>query len=442
MNSIYIDRKGKLDRIALIEGGELVEFYNDDSQKSILGNIYRGRVVNVLKGMSAAFVDIGVQKNGYLYIKDALNKNQMYSDESFTIDEVLKNNQQILVQVTKDPLGEKGVKLTRHLTIPSRNLVLTPFSNKVHVSKKIGNPKELIDLGEQIIRDGIGILFRTASKDATEDILKAEYEDLVMTYYNILKEENYLPTPKLLYKEPGSLYGIIRDYYREGSYKIVSNDKDILEEIKESSYFEHYNFNNALIYDPEFSVDYHMDIQMGIKEGLSRRVDLKSGGYIVIDETEALSVIDVNTGSFTGITNLQDTVLRTNIEASYEITKQIRLRDIGGIIIVDFIDMKETENIQKLLSIMANEFKKDKNKPYIVDITKLSLVEIVRKKTRPTLDKQNTILCPTCGGKGRIRNNEIRWNTEQRNRKNCRKNGQKNTQQRILTIVSISDKIV
>lgn len=406
MNHIYIDKKGKQDRIALIEDGELVEFYRDDSQKTILGNIYRGRVVNVLKGMSAAFVDIGADKNGYLYIKDALNKDQMYNGESFTIDRVLKNNQQILVQVIKEPLGQKGVKLTRHLTIPSRNMVLTPFSNKIHVSKKIDKQKEFKDFGNGIIKDEIGVIFRTASADVSEDMLKMEYDNLLETYYNILKEENYLPTPKLLYKEADYFYTIIRDHYIEGSYKIVSNDKESLKEIKGSRYFEHYNFNDALIYDSEFSVDYHMDIQMGIKKGLSRRVDLKSGGYIVIDETEALSVIDVNTGSFTGISSLQDTVLRTNIEASYEIAKQIRLRDIGGIIIVDFIDMKESENIQKLLSIMSKEFKRDKNKPYTVDITKLGLVEIVRKKTRPTLDKQNSIICPTCGGKGRVRKNE------------------------------------
>lgn len=407
MNRIYIDKKGKLDRIALIEDGELVEFYKEDSQKSILGNIYRGRVVNVLKGMSAAFVDIGAKKNGYLYIKDALNKEQMYNNDCFTIDEVLKNNQQILVQVIKEPLGQKGAKLTRHITIPSRNMVLTPFSNKIHVSRKINNPKELEKLGDMIIKDGIGILFRTASKEASEDILKTEYENLINIYYSILKEENYLPTPKLLYKEPDSLYGIIRDYYREKSYEIVSNDKSVLKEIKEAKFFEHYNFKDALIYDPEFSVDYNMNIQMGIKKGLSRRVDLKSGGHIVIDETEALTVIDVNTGSFTGISSLEDTVLRTNIDASYEIAKQIRLRDIGGIIIADFIDMKESENIKKILNVMANEFKKDKNKPYIVDITKLSLVEIVRRKTRPTLDKKSSIICPTCGGKGRIRKNEI-----------------------------------
>jgi ribonuclease G len=403
MNFIYIDKKGKLDRIALLEAGELVEFYKDDIKKSILGNIYRGRVVNVLKGMSAAFVDIGADKNCYLYIKDALNKDQMYNDESYTIDEILKNNQQILVQVIKEPLGQKGAKLTRHLTIPSRYMVLTQFSSKIHLSKKIKDPKKLKNLGEQIIQNELGIVFRTASENADEDILIKEYEDLTTTYYNLLKEENYLPTPKLLYKEPDQLYSLIRDYYKEGIYKIVSNDKRILAEIKDAKYFEHYDFKDALVYEPEFSVDYNMNIQKAIKMGLSRRVDLKSGGYIVIDETEAMSVVDVNTGSFTGVSNLEDTVLKINIEASYEIAKQIRLRDIGGIIIVDFIDMKETEDIQKLLNIMANEFKKDKNKPYIVDITKLSLVEIVRKRTRETLDKQNSVICPSCGGKGRIR---------------------------------------
>lgn len=406
MNVIYIDKKGTLDRVALVENGDLVEFYKDGIQKTILGNIYRGRVVNVIKGMSAAFIDIGQDKNGYLYIKDALNRDQMYSGESFRIDEVLKNNQQVLVQVIKEPLGQKGVKLTRHLTIPSRNMVLTPFSNKIHISKKIKNPTYLKKIGENMIRDEIGMIFRTASEDVSEDLLKAEYEDLVKTYYKILKEENYLPTPKLLYKEADSLYAIIRDNYKEKNYKIVSNDKAFLKEIKGSVYFEHYNLDNDLIYDPDFSVDYHREIQNGIKKGFSRRVDLKNGGYIVIDETEALTVIDVNTGGFTGTSNLQDTVVSTNMEASYEIAKQIRLRDIGGIIIVDFINMKETENIQKLLNIMTDEFKKDKNKPYIVDITKLSLVEIVRKKNRPTLDKKTSVICPTCGGKGRIRVNQ------------------------------------
>lgn len=403
MNRIYIDKKGNLARVALVEEGELVEFYKENVEESILGNIYRGKVVNVLKGMSAAFVDIGASKNAYLYIKDALNKDQLYSKDSFTIDEVLKNNQQILVQVIKDPLGQKGAKLTRHLTIPSRNMVLTPFSNKINVSKKIINPGNLKTRGARIQIDNIGVIFRTVSEEIPEDILSTEYKDLVSIYYSILKEENYLPTPKLLYKEPDYLYGVIRDHYREENYEIVSNDKSILEEIKTSKHFKHYNMTNALRYDPEFSIDYHIKIQNGIKKGFSRRVDLKSGGYIIIDETEAMSVIDVNTGSFTGVSNLKDTVLTTNIEASYEIAKQIRLRDLGGIIIVDFIDVRETENIQKFLNILNNEFKKDKNKPYIVDITKLSLVEIVRKKTRPTLDKMNSVVCSNCGGKGRIR---------------------------------------
>ncbi|HZH93943.1 MAG TPA: Rne/Rng family ribonuclease [Tissierellaceae bacterium] len=410
MNTIYIDSRDGVNRICIVEDGRLVEYYKEDTGRHrLLGNVYRGRVVNILRGMEAAFVDIGEDRNAYLNVKDALGREMMYSKEKLTIDQVLKQGEDIIVQVVKEPLGNKGPKVTTHLSIPGRYMVLTPYSNRVNISKKIRDQDEierLRHLGKEIERERMGMIFRTVSQGVESDLLREEYNDLVRKFEAIEGERNYLPTPKLIYSEPVLVLQILRDYFDESKTDVVTNSRDILEYLKTTTKLRDYNLGDRLTYDPNYNMDYHMNIQMDMKEALSRMVQLKSGGYIVIDETEALTAIDVNTGKYVGNLTLSDTIVRTNIEAAVEIARQVRLRDIGGIIIIDFIDMKVQDNIDIVLGKLDKEFRKDKNKPYVVGMTKLNLVEVVRKRNRPTLDKETTIVCPTCNGRGRIRKNE------------------------------------
>lgn len=410
MNKIYIDSKDGINKISIVEDDRLVEYYKEDNNKSkLLGNVYRGRVVNVLQGMEAAFVDIGVGRNAYLFIKDALTRDQLYSKEKYSIDDVVKKGDDIIVQVIKEPLENKGPKITTHLSIPGRNMVLTPYSNKVNVSKKIKDRDEITrlrTLGYKVMVDNMGMIFRTVSNNRADHILELEYNKLVDVFREIEAERNFLPTPKLIYRELDLIDQIIRDYFNIDTTGIIVNDKDIYQYILRQNNLLEVDFQNNVKYDSSYDMDYHMNIQMDMKEALSRKVSLPSGGYIVIDETEALTAIDVNTGRYVGNLTLEDTILRTNIEASIEIARQLRLRDIGGIIIIDFIDMKKKEFADIVLGKLESAFRRDKNKPYVVDITKLSLVEVIRKKNRPTLDNKTTLICPTCNGRGRIRKNE------------------------------------
>ncbi|WP_406242284.1 Rne/Rng family ribonuclease [Tissierella carlieri] len=405
MRYIFIDSLGGVNRVGIVEDNRLIEFHLEEQDSKIVGNIYRGRVTNVLQGMEAAFVDIGESKNAYLYVKDALSRELLYDGRIYKISEVIKSGQEVIVQVIKEPSGNKGAKVTTHIEIPGRYLVFTPFSNKINISKKITCSKEaesLRDIGKRIIKDGMGVIFRTASEAIEESVLKEEYDILYNIYAKIQKEKNFLPCPKLLYKEPSLDYQIIRDSYDDAMEKIIVNNKKVYDNLVLMEEIYPFKFSNKIELNTDFSIAYDTGIQLDLKMALQRMVPLKSGGYIVIDETEALTAIDVNTGKFVGTNSLGDTILKTNIEAAEEIARQIRLRDIGGIIIVDFIDMKSINDISTVLSTFKKYLKKDKIKTNIIGITKLGLVELTRKKIRRSLSKDFYKKCPKCEGRGNI----------------------------------------
>ncbi|HEY8362695.1 MAG TPA: Rne/Rng family ribonuclease [Tissierellaceae bacterium] len=403
---IFIDSSKDLNRVGIVEDGRLVEFHLEKKgQKKLVGNIYRGRVVNVLQGMEAAFVNIGESKNAYLNVKDALPRELMYTNQKCNISDIVKSGEEIIVQVVKEPYGNKGAKVTTHIEIPGRFIVFTPFSNKINISKKITDIERinyLKEVGERIIRDDMGLIFRTASEYVDESILKEEYDILHDIYKKIQKEKNFLPCPKLIYKEPTLAYQIIRDNYNENTEKIIVNSKDVYNELIQMEEYFPFKFSDKLKLNPDFSIDYDTVIQKDIRIALEKKVPLKSGGYLVIDETEALTVIDVNTGKYTGISSLEDTILKTNLEAAEEIARQIRLRDIGGIIIIDFIDMRDDSHEDLVLNTLREYIKKDKIKVNIIDITKLGLVELTRKKIRRSLSSDFYKTCPTCNGRGNI----------------------------------------
>lgn len=406
MMYIFIDSSKDLNRVGIVEDGRLVEFHLEKKgQKKHVGNIYRGRVVNVLQGMEAAFVNIGESKNAYLNVKDALPRELMYTNQKCNISDIVKSGEEIIVQVVKEPYGNKGAKVTTHIEIPGRFIVFTPFSNKINISKKITDIERinyLKEVGERIIRDDMGLIFRTASEYVDESILKEEYDILHDIYKKIQKEKNFLPCPKLIYKEPTLAYQIIRDNYNENTEKIIVNSKDVYNELIQMEEYFPFKFSDKLKLNPDFSIDYDTVIQKDIRIALEKKVPLKSGGYLVIDETEALTVIDVNTGKYTGISSLEDTILKTNLEAAEEIARQIRLRDIGGIIIIDFIDMRDDSHEDLVLNTLREYIKKDKIKVNIIDITKLGLVELTRKKIRRSLSSDFYKTCPTCNGRGNI----------------------------------------
>ncbi|MBU5440018.1 Rne/Rng family ribonuclease [Tissierella sp. MSJ-40] len=406
MNYIFIDFKDDINRVGIVEEGRLVEFYTEEkNSKKLVGNVYRGRVNNVLMGMEAAFVDIGEGKNAYLYIKNALPKELMYSKEEYKINDIIKNGEEVIVQVIKEGFGNKGPKVTTHIALPGRYIVFTPYSNKINLSRKIEDSKEierLYQIGKRITKDNKGMILRTVSEGIEESILEEEYNMLFNIYKKIEREKNFLPCPKLVYRELDLVYQVIRDRFNEDISKIIVNNREIYDNLL---LFEDYISSGLwkkLELDKNFAINKDEHIQKGIKEALERKVSLNSGGYIVIDETEALTAIDVNTGKYVGVKSLEDTVLKTNLEAAEEIARQIRLRDIGGIIIIDFIDMKDKKDVSMVLDKLEEVLKKDKNKTNMVDITKLGLVEITRKKVRRTLEANYFKKCPTCEGKGKI----------------------------------------
>jgi ribonuclease G len=406
MNYIFIDSKNDIEKVGIIEDDRLVEFYTDakDDRKQV-GNIYRGKAVNVLQGMEAAFVDIGEGKNAYLYVKDALPKESMYKNIPVKIDDIVKNGEDIIVQVLKESSENKGPKITTHITLPGRFLVLTPFSHKISVSRKIHEEYEvnrLQDIGKEMQKEDMGVIFRTKALGIEKEVLIDEYHTLIAIYKRIEKEKNFLPCPKLIYKEMDLAHQIVRDAFSDKIDKIVINDKEKYNSLLGFQDIISPNLKEKLFYDKDFDVAFQDNIGREIQTALERKVNLESGGYIVIDETEALTAIDVNTGKFIGDKSLEDTIVKTNLEAVQEISRQIRLRDIGGIIIIDFIDMRTKDDISLVLDELEKDLSLDRNKTNIIGITKLGLVEMTRKKVRNSLRTKFIMKCPYCNGKGKI----------------------------------------
>lgn len=406
MNYIFIDSKSSFEIIGIMEEDRLVEFYVEekDYQKHA-GNIYRGRVANVLPGMEAAFVDIGEGKNAYLYVKNALPKEMIKQNDQINIDDLVKKGEEIIVQVIKEASQNKGAKVTTHITLPGRFIVLAPFSNKINLSRKIDESEEierLKQIGEEIQIDDMGFIFRTKAFGMEKELLEDEYKMLINIFRKIEREKNFLPCPKLIYKEIDLSHQIIRDVFSYNIDKIILNDNDKYDSLLSFQGIIFPGLEGKIYYDKEFNIFSQENILKEIQTALERKVSLKSGGYIVIDETEALTAIDVNTGKFTGDKNLEDTVVKTNLEAAEEISKQIRLRNIGGIIIIDFIDMKDENDISLVLQKLESYLSPDRNKANIIGITKLGLVELTRKKVRNSLGSKFIINCPDCNGRGKI----------------------------------------
>lgn len=397
-------------RAAVREDGELVEiFVERPVHQRVVGNIYKGRVQNVLPGMQAAFVEIGLERNSFLYVDDALPPELAETPEAknLSIKDVVRPGQEILVQVVKEPIGTKGARVTRHITLPGRYLVLMPNVEYIGVSRRIADEKErerLKALAAGIKPPGMGLIIRTVAEGAHQEELQRDIAFLLRVWERIVSRSRSQHAPALVHRDLGLVDRVVRDLLDAEVDQLIIDSRAEYERVLDLLEFTdpHLKGRVRLYTRTDETLFDHYGLEPEIDKALRRRVWLKSGGYIVIDHTEALTVIDVNTGKYVGSTNLADTVFKTNLEAAREIARQLRLRDIGGIIIIDFIDMNRFEHQQQVLKTLEEELRKDRTRGHVLGLTQLGLVEVTRKKSRQTLDEILTRPCPVCEGRGRV----------------------------------------
>jgi ribonuclease G len=411
-------------RIAVLDEGQIVELWVERTRRrTVVGNIYKGRVTKVLPGMQSAFVDLGLERDAFLYVSDVLEELEAFDSESedLTLDEVparpeasisdlLREGQEIVVQVSKDTIAGKGARITSHITLPGRFLVYMPTVNHVGVSRRIENEVERLRLKQ--ILEGIrpqgsgGFIVRTAGEQHNEEDFRADMKYLMDLWDQIRRRAEKASAPSLIHHDLDLVLRTIRDVLSP-EFKSVWVDSveqyqrivEFLDQIQPTL------VSRVRLYRRDEPIFDEFGIEPEIAKALNSKVWLKSGGYIVINQTEALVAIDVNTGKYVGKKNLEETVFRTNLEAAKEIVRQIRLRDLGGIIVLDFIDMEEPANRAALFEAFENEIKKDRSKTKILQISEFGLIEMTRKRVRQSLERSLTQPCPYCSGSGRIKSN-------------------------------------
>jgi len=409
--SMLITEQDERVRIAVLEGQELVEHYvTRVGARSMAGNVYLGRVQNVLPGMEAAFVDIGRGRNAVLYAGEVAYDEEIEESQR-RIEQALKPGQSILVQVTKDPLGGKGARLTAQISLPGRFLVYVPEGGVYGISRRLPDAerRRLREVLKKIRPSEVGVIIRTAAEGAGEEELAADLERLKKTWDSIKRKSRRAKAPAAIYEEPELTIRVIRDVFSPAEFQeIVTDSPDIFEKVRAylkdvaPSLLERVHLHQGPL--PVFE-ERHVIEQ--IHKALERKVWLPSGGYVVMDRTEAMTVIDVNTGRHVGKTNLEETVVGTNIEAAKEIARQLRLRDIGGIIVIDFIDMLLEKNRDLVIRTFREALAMDKTRSQVFDITPLGLLEVTRKKVSAGLVESFSETCPTCEGRGILLTHEI-----------------------------------
>lgn len=388
-------------RAALLEDGKLVEFYHERAEiASIVGNIYLGKVKDVVPGMEAAFIDIGLERSAFLYVKELVGD---YSGGG-RIEDRLKSGQRILVQVTRRPVGTKGARVTAEITLAGRQLVYLPFSEKAAVSRRLPDKlrekwRDLLDNFK--LREG-GVIVRTAATKPDLTSLKRELGSLRRLWRRIQRNAGRAQPPCLIHEEPALPVRVARDFLDDGVDKLITDSKEQHQAIIKYLQRLAPEFKSKVeLYRKPKPLFKHFRVQKQLEHALDRRVWLKSGGYITIDVTEALTAIDVNTGRYVGKSKLSVTILKTNMEAAVEVARQLRLRDIGGIIVTDFIDMDSLEDQKKVIGAMHEALAKDRSKLRLGEISSLGLVEMTRKRISGGIYSLYEI-CPRCRGEGRV----------------------------------------
>lgn len=412
---ILINTTPQETRVAMLENGVLQELVIERThQRGLVGNIYMGKVVRVMPGMDASFVNIGLERAAFLHVSDIIRQAAEEAGEAFEpkhthVAEVLSENQKLLVQVIKEPLGSKGARLTTQITIPSRFLVLMPNMNTVGISSKIESEVErdrLKGLMESISIDyqGHGFIVRTVAETTEVKALKRDAEFLVKLWDSIDAKAKQAEPGELVHEDLPLILRTLRDVAGNSIDKILVDSRDscqrmrtfaneFVPELKER--IEHYSAERPVF-------DLH-SVEEEIKKALDRKVFLKSGGYLIIDQTEAMTTIDVNTGGFIGHRTLEETIYKTNLEAAQTIARQLRLRNLGGIIIIDFIDMAKDEHKQQVYDALLKSLEKDHARTQVCTFSELGLVQMTRKRTRESLEHTLCEACPMCSGRGTVK---------------------------------------
>ncbi len=420
--------------MALLENKLVTEIFIERAKdRGNTGNVYKGRVVKVLPGMQAAFVDIGLEKSAFLYVADVYNSVEEYAHmmaeditaeeeeieieeegrprrrrpSSMTIEELLQEGQEIIVQVAKEPIGTKGARVTSYVTLPGRYAVYMPTVDHIGISRRIESEaerKRLKDIVMSLKKPGAGYIVRTVSEGQDEAELKRDMDFLELLWQRILKKNEKLSAPSVLHYDLDLVFRTIRDLFTLDVEKLVIDSATEYQRVKEfaDAYLPQLS-EKVELYDKDEPIFDAYDVEIEISRALGRKVWLKSGGYIVIDQSEALTAIDVNTGRYVGKRNLEDTILKTNLEAVREIAYQLRLRNIGGIIILDLIDMEKEENRRKVYTSLQEYLSHDKAKTNIYHLSDLGLIEMTRKRTRESLGRSLCDPCPYCEGRGFIK---------------------------------------
>ena len=401
-------------RVAILENGMLHELYIERSRnRGLVGNVYKGRVARVLPGMEAAFIDIGLERAAFLHVSDmALSaKQQAESNGQLHITRVLHEGQELLVQVVKDPLGTKGARLTSNITVPSRYLVFMPNSDNIGVSARIDSDEQRERLRTMLTNHedrsaGAGYILRTAAEVATEESISRDIKYLNRLWQKIHDSAD-AKAGDVVHRDLPLYLRVLRDMVDEDLEGIRVDSRETFQSMQEfaceyvpevARLIEHYPGERPIF-------DLH-NVEDEIQKGLEKKVHLKSGGYLIIDQTEAMTTIDVNTGGFVGNRNLEETIFKTNLEAAQAIARQLRLRNLGGIIILDFIDMMEDEHKRQVMRALEKALEKDHARTHVCDVSSLGLIEMTRKRTRESLEHVLCGVCPTCEGRGTIKTAE------------------------------------
>jgi ribonuclease G len=412
MKKILIGADPYETRVAIVEDSQVVESYIERAERrSLLGNVYLGRVDNVLPGMEAAFVDVGLEKNGFLYVDEiVLPELDDKARRARRIQELIKPRQELLVQVVKDPMGTKGARLTMELSFAGRFLVYAPEGTGYGVSKRLDEEERdrLRDLVKKLSpRDGGGLIVRTAARNAQLPELERDLRLLEELWDRIRASAKQGGAPRLVHQEVDLALEMVRDDLRIDVDEVITDDEPTYERIRE--YVEQHSpemVDRVRLHNAAAPLLRRYEVERAIESTMHRRVDLPSGGYLLFDYAEAFTIIDVNTGRFVGKSRLEDTILANNLEAAREVVRQLRLRDIGGIIVIDFIDMATKKNRDAVIACLQDELKKDRSKVYLVSISPLGLVEMTRQNVTDGVREILSAKCPTCHGEGIVLSDE------------------------------------
>jgi ribonuclease G len=417
-------------RIALVEHGNLVEFYQERPlEKGLVGNIYQGRVVRVLPGMQAAFVDLGLERTGFLYVDDVSNDNKHFEDRMMNngcqsccetpeaikegpatqanIEDLLTEGQEVMVQICKEPLGTKGARLTCNITLPCRNLVYMPMTDHIGISRKVEGDEDRQRLREEIENlrpQDAGFIVRTVAENASREDLEADMEFLLHLWGEIKDRASKASVPSMVYEDLDITQRAVRDLFTPDIQRVVVDDKKTYERV--CNFVETFVpqlRNRISLYENEVPLMDAYGVEVEISRALEKKVWLRSGGYIIIETTEALTVVDVNTGRYVGRKDLEETIFKTNMEAVKEIAYQLRLRNIGGIIIIDFIDMDQESHREDVFNALQEAVKKDKSRANILKVSEFGLVQMTRKRDRENLSQMMCEPCMYCGGDGLLK---------------------------------------